>query len=135
MPLDESNATLTVDELPRVRAHEAHMVSLFQNLIANSIKYRSDAPPQIHLTVNEVDGMHRFAVSDNGIGIQPEYHGKIFMAFKRLHGNNIPGSGIGLAICKRVVERYGGRIWVESEAGKGSTFLFTLPKLPAGDVQ
>jgi len=111
----------------------SHVISLFQNLIGNSLKYRGAQPPRIHISVEETDGMFRFAVRDNGMGIQPEYHARIFMAFKRLHGQNIPGTGIGLAICQRIVERYGGRIWVESEVGKGSTFLFTMPKPGAGE--
>jgi PAS domain S-box-containing protein len=124
--IGETNAVVTADPLPVVGAFGAHFVSLFQNLIGNAIKYRSDRPPRIHVSVERTAGQLRFAVSDNGIGIEPEYYEKIFVAFKRLHGQTIPGTGIGLAICQRVVERYGGRIWVESQPGVGSTFLFTF---------
>jgi PAS domain S-box-containing protein len=123
-----SGAEITADELPALKAHQAHFVSLFQNLIGNAIKYRGTERPRIHVGVQPAGGQLRFAVSDNGMGIEQEYHEKIFVAFKRLHGKSIPGTGIGLAICQRVVERYGGRIWVESEPGKGSTFIFTVPQ-------
>ena len=128
--IEESGAVIMSPFLPTVNANEAHLTSLFQNLISNSIKYRSEQSPSIRVTVESDDREYRFGIADNGIGIQPEYHGKIFAAFKRLHGNNISGTGVGLAICQRVVERYGGRIWVQSELGKGATFLFTLPKTP-----
>jgi signal transduction histidine kinase len=133
--IDESGATITVEHLPALRVHEAHFVSVFQNLISNSLKYRGERPPEIHLGYEIRDGWLRFSVSDNGIGIDPEYHAKIFVAFKRLHGHNIAGTGIGLAICQRVVDRYKGRIRVESEVGRGATFIFTLPlHLLAGDL-
>jgi PAS domain S-box-containing protein len=125
--IDESGAVITADRLPTLAASAAHVIPLFQNLIANAIKYRSEQLPRIHISVQETDGQLRFAVTDNGIGIEPEYHERIFEVFKRLHGRKIPGTGVGLAICQRVVERYGGRIWVESQAGQGATFLFTLP--------
>jgi signal transduction histidine kinase len=127
--MDESGAEVTSDRLPLLRAHGSHFEPLFQNLIGNAIKYRSAQPPRIHVSVQEVDGELRFAVSDNGIGIDPEYHQQIFEVFRRLHGRAIPGTGVGLAICQRVVERYGGRIWVESKAGQGSVFWFTLPHI------
>jgi PAS domain S-box-containing protein len=125
----ESGATIIAGDLPVVNVFEGHFISLFQNLIANAIKYRSPAaPPIINISVTASNGDLQFAVADNGVGIAPEFHEKVFVAFKRLHGKQIPGTGIGLAICQRVVERYGGRIWVQSEAGNGATFLFTLPK-------
>jgi PAS domain S-box-containing protein len=124
--IDDTGATITADALPVLKVHEGYVIPLFQNLIANAIKYRSEQPPRIHISIEETDGLLRFTVADNGIGIDPEYHQKIFVAFKRLHGKQIPGTGIGLAICQRVVERYGGRIWVESAAGHGATFIFTL---------
>jgi PAS domain S-box-containing protein len=127
--MDESGAVVTSHRLPILRAYRAHFEPLFQNLIANAIKYRSAQPPRIHVSVQEVDGELRFTVSDNGMGIDPEYHKQIFEVFRRLHGRKIPGSGVGLAICQRVVERYGGRIWVESKSGQGATFLFTLPNV------
>lgn len=125
----ENNAVVTFGNLPVLQAHRAHFLPLFQNLIENAIKYRSSDSPRIHVSVEEINGRLRFAVSDNGIGIEPEYREKIFIAFKRLHGKAIPGTGIGLAICQRVVERYGGRIWVESALGQGSKFVFDLPDL------
>lgn len=125
----ESGAAVTSERLPVIRAYRAHFQPLFQNLIANAIKYRSARPPRIHVSVQEKDGELRFSVADNGIGIEPEYHKKIFEVFRRLHGAKIPGTGVGLAICQRIVERYGGRIWVESQPGKGSRFLFTLPNV------
>jgi PAS domain S-box-containing protein len=123
----ETGAAVESEDLPTVIGHEAHFIPLFQNLIGNAIKYRSEAPPRIHIAVDQTDSEVRFSVADNGIGIAPAYHTKIFAAFKRLHGGSIPGTGIGLAICQRVVERYGGRIWVQSELGHGATFVFTLP--------
>jgi len=127
--IDESGAVVTADRLPVLRAYRAHLESLFQNLIGNAIKYRSGQPPRIHVSAQEVNGELRFSVSDNGIGIDSEYHQQIFEVFRRLHGRKIPGTGVGLAICQRVVERYGGRIWVESQSGQGATFLFTLPNV------
>jgi signal transduction histidine kinase len=124
--IDSSGAEIVYGELPWVSAAETHLVSLFQNLIGNAIKYRAECPPVIRISAERRDGMVRFAVSDNGIGIAPEYHDRVFAAFERLHGKKVPGSGIGLAICKRMVERYGGRIWVESEEGRGATFYVTL---------
>ncbi len=125
--INETGAVIESEVLPTAIGHEAHFVPLFQNLIGNAIKYRSEVPPRIRITAERTNGDVRFAVADNGMGIAPAYHVKIFAAFKRLHGNSIPGTGIGLAICQRVVERYGGRIWVQSELGHGATFLFTLP--------
>ncbi len=125
--IDETAAIVTSDPLPTLHAYAAHFTSLFQNLIGNAIKYRSEQPPEVHISVHEADGELRFAVADNGMGIDPGYHKQIFEVFKRLHGQTIPGTGIGLAICQRVVERYDGRIWVESQVGEGATFLFTMP--------
>ena len=125
--IEESGAVITYEDLPDVYVAESHLIPLFQNLISNAIKYRSAELPRIRISARPEAGHFRFAVADNGIGIEPEYHRKIFGVFKRLHTGKIPGTGIGLAICQRVVERYGGRIWVESQAGKGSTFCFTLP--------
>jgi signal transduction histidine kinase len=125
--IDESRASILADPLPVLSAHPTHLVRLLQNLVGNAIKYRNQRPPEIHISAQEADGQRRFAVSDNGIGIEPEHHEEIFQVFKRLHGGDIPGTGVGLAICQRVVEGYGGRIWVESRPGAGSTFFFTLP--------
>jgi|GEM_PF-906374 len=133
--IDDSGAVISTADLPVVKAYSGHFISLFQNLIGNAIKYRSELPPVIRVSVEETGGHPRFAISDNGIGIEPEYHEKIFAAFKRLHGKKIPGTGIGLAICQRVVERYGGRIWVESDVGRGATFRFTLPDVSWSGVR
>jgi PAS domain S-box-containing protein len=127
--IDANGAVIAAARLPVVSVEEAHFISLFQNLLGNAIKYRGAQPPRIDVSFEETDGQLRFAVADNGIGIEPAYREKIFVPFKRLHGKNIPGTGIGLAICQRVIERYGGRIWVESEPGNGSTFIFTLPNI------
>jgi light-regulated signal transduction histidine kinase (bacteriophytochrome) len=132
----ETGATVTSDPLPAVRGHEEHFVQLLQNLIGNAVKYHGPRPPAIHVAAEKCGEEWRIAVTDNGMGIAPEYHQTIFGVFKRLHAKDIPGTGIGLAICRRVVERYGGRIWVESEAGQGAKFLFTLPVANgATDVQ
>jgi signal transduction histidine kinase len=124
----EAQATVTVDALPVMNAHPSRINSLFLNLVGNALKYRGDRKARIHVWVDSAGDMFRFSVADNGIGIAPEDQKKIFEPFKRLHGREIPGTGIGLAICQRIVEGYGGQIWVESELGAGSTFRFTLPK-------
>jgi len=129
MPIAETGANITSDVLPTFHGYEGHFIPLFQNLIGNALKYRSSATPEIRIHVRHAGNELMFSVADNGIGISPEFHDKIFVAFKRLHGKQIPGTGIGLAICKRVVERYGGRIWVESQEGQGATFVFTLPRV------
>ncbi|HXY53446.1 MAG TPA: MASE3 domain-containing protein [Nitrospirota bacterium] len=146
--IEESGAVITVDDLPTVTGEEMQLIQLFQNLISNAIKYRSDQTPHVHVSARSlrIDGMKAgdsiplstphdsdigagwlFSVSDNGIGIDPAHSERIFQIFYRLHNNRYPGSGIGLAVCKKIVERHGGRIWVESEPGKGSTFYFTVP--------
>lgn len=127
LSIKDSGAVVTCDRLPFVTAYEGHLVPLFQNLIGNAIKYRGEQAPRIHLAYSKGSDLS-FSVTDNGIGIAAEFHEAIFVPFKRLHGSNIPGSGLGLSICKRVVERYGGRIWVESNPGEGATFRFTLPE-------
>ena len=127
--VSEAGARITADPLPSVRVHRAHLQQLFQNLIGNAIKYRSPGrTPAVHVTAERGNGHWIFAVSDNGIGIDSEYRERIFALFKRLHtSEEYSGTGIGLAICQRIVERYQGRIWVESKFGQGSTFRFTLP--------
>jgi nitrogen-specific signal transduction histidine kinase/ActR/RegA family two-component response regulator len=130
MSIEENGASVVSTELPVLSAaHEFHFLQLFQNLVSNAIKYRSELKPLIQVSVRDVAGKLEFAVADNGLGVAPEYHQKIFQAFQRLHDNKSPGTGIGLAICQRVVERYGGRIWVDSEIGHGATFRFTLPNI------
>ncbi len=125
----ESGARVTSDPLPSVRVHGIHLRQLLQNLVGNAIKYRSpERVPTVHVTATQQDGDWLFSVVDNGIGIEPEFKEKIFGVFKRLHtGDEYSGTGIGLAICQRIVERYHGRIWVESQPGQGSNFKFTLP--------
>ncbi len=130
----ESGATVTHDPLPVVHADEAQIVQLFQNLIGNAIKYQNSGAPRVHVSASR-DGPRGwlFSVNDNGIGIDPEYFDRIFGMFQRLHGRDeFAGTGIGLAICKKIVERHGGRISVESEPGKGSTFKFGLA---AGELE
>lgn len=126
--VSESGATITWGPLPAVSADATQLTQLFQNLIGNSIKFRSSQPPAIQVSAQRSgDGWH-FSVSDNGIGIEPQYFERIFLIFQRLHTyREYSGTGIGLAICRKIVERHGGTIWVESEPGQGSTFHFTLP--------
>ncbi|MBF0128604.1 MAG: PAS domain-containing protein [Alphaproteobacteria bacterium] len=128
--IHDADASISHDPLPVARADEKQMVSLFQNLIGNAIKYRKEGvPPRIHIGVSQGKEGLEFFVRDNGIGIAPEHAEKIFMVFKRVPGrSNIEGWGIGLAVCHRIVERHGGRIWVESEPGEGSTFRILLPQ-------
>ena len=146
--LDESRASVTHKDLPVVKADQTELIQLFQNLIGNAIKFRSQGPPRIRvsaqLTVEPAtpgapaprQQFWQFSVRDNGIGIEPEYVQRIFVVFQRLHGRGTyPGNGIGLAICKKIVETRGGRIWVESELGKGSVFFFTLPAAAAQDTR
>jgi signal transduction histidine kinase len=125
----ESGAHVTRGRLPRVWIAEAHLQQVFQNLITNALKYRKETPPEIHISAVHQDAAWCFSVQDNGIGIDPQYKEKIFGVFKRLHRDQkYSGTGIGLAICHRVLELYGGRIWVESSAGEGATFFFTVPQ-------
>jgi signal transduction histidine kinase len=128
--IQESGAVLTHDPLPNVWIERREMMLLFQNLIGNAIKYRGQHPLKVHVWAESVGADWVFSVRDNGIGIPRQYHDRIFKLFKRLHGKEIPGTGIGLAICERIVEWQNGKIWVESELGVGSTFHFKLPKEP-----
>jgi len=124
----ESRALITHDDLPTLRADSAQLSQIFQNLLSNAIKFRGEERPEIKVGVQRRNGEWVFSVRDNGIGMQPEYFDRIFVIFQRLHTRNeYPGTGIGLAICKKIVERHGGRMWVESEPGKGSAFFFTIP--------
>ncbi len=125
----ESNAIVDSGPLPTLNVNRTSLVQLLQNLIANAIRYRSSAPPRISLSATQEGKVWHFCCRDNGIGIPAEHYQRIFEPFKRLHGHEIPGSGIGLALCRKIVERYGGRIWVESVVGEGSTFQFTIPPI------
>jgi two-component system CheB/CheR fusion protein len=129
--IKENNAVVTHDGLPTVHVDRFQMEQLFQNLISNAIKYRSKEDPKIGISAERKNGEWMFRVTDNGIGIEPQYKDQIFTVFKRLHSTqDYPGTGIGLALCKKIIERHNGRIWVESSLGKGATFVFTLPAQP-----
>jgi PAS domain S-box-containing protein len=128
--ITDSGASVTYDPLPQVHVDSTSLLQVFQNLVGNAIYYRRAAPPRVHISSQEQSDCWLFSCKDNGIGIAPEFYLQIFEPFKRLHGADLPGTGIGLAVCKRIVERYKGKIWVESELDVGSTFYFTLPKSP-----
>lgn len=126
--IDENNAIITHDPLPTLMADSTQMIEVFQNLISNAIKFRSKESPQVHVSALKKRNEWVFSVRDNGIGIAPEFFDKLFIIFQRLHSRSeYPGTGIGLAVCKKIVERHGGKIWVESEPDKGSTFYFSIP--------
>ena len=126
--IGKSGATITYDPLPTISGDATRLGQVLQNLIANALKFRGPAPPHIHVSAQRQEKKWVFAVRDNGIGFDPQYAEQIFAVFQRLHSRQeYPGTGIGLAICKKIVERHGGRIWVESEVGKGATFFFALP--------
>jgi signal transduction histidine kinase len=126
--IQESGAQITFDPLPTVVANQDLLVRVFQNLISNAIKYSDRKPAEIHIACYREGSDWVFTVRDNGIGIDPRYHDRIFEPFQRLrHNKETTGTGVGLAICKQIIERHGGRMWVESAEGKGSTFLFTVP--------
>jgi light-regulated signal transduction histidine kinase (bacteriophytochrome) len=127
--IEESGAAVTWDPLPHVRGDDLQLAQLFQNLIGNALKFRAAGVPRVHVSATEKEDDWEICVRDNGIGIEPQYFERIFMVFQRLHTKGeYPGTGIGLAICKKVVERHGGAIWVASQPGQGSEFRFTLPK-------
>jgi signal transduction histidine kinase len=126
--ISETSADVSLGPLPMVTANPLYLTQVFENLVGNALKYRSGQPPRISISAAEGAREWTFSVEDNGIGIPPEYQAQIFGIFKRLHGAEYPGTGIGLATCKKIVDRHGGTIWVESEPGKGSRFSFTLPK-------
>jgi light-regulated signal transduction histidine kinase (bacteriophytochrome) len=126
--IDESHAEITADSLPSICADPGLLTQVFQNLVANSIKFRKDVHPIVHVSATRHDGQWVFAIRDNGIGIEPQYAERVFQLFERLHGSEeYPGTGVGLAISKKVVERHQGRIWFSSTPGEGSTFYFSIP--------
>jgi two-component system, chemotaxis family, sensor kinase Cph1 len=124
--IEESGAAITHDPLPAVFSDRGLLRQLFQNLVGNAIKYRGEEPPRIHLTAQRSGEQWLFSVRDNGLGIEDRFQQSIFEPFRRLHGRGLPGTGLGLAICARIVEGSGGRIWVQSQPGKGSIFFFTV---------
>src|SRR3984957_4632551 len=126
--VQESGALVTNGPLPAVLFDFAQLTQLFRQLIMNSIMYRGSNPPTIHVSAIDKGNEIEFSIRDNGVGIDPRYHEQIFGVFKRLHGREFPGTGIGLAISKRIVEQRRGKIWVESQLGQGATFHFTIPK-------
>lgn len=133
LAIEENDATVTADELPVVFADSSQMLQVFQNLISNAIKFRSSERPHIQISAQKSDHCWHFTISDNGLGIDMKYADRIFVIFQRLHSREqYPGSGIGLAICKKIVERHGGMIWIESKLGQGTTFHFTVPTSQEG---
>ncbi|MGH8337058.1 MAG: sensor histidine kinase, partial [Gammaproteobacteria bacterium] len=128
--IEETHATVTHGTLPKVKADPTQLGEVFQNLIDNAIKFHGSEPPRIEINASRSHGKWLFSVKDHGIGIDPQYRGRLFQMFQRLHGGNeYSGTGIGLAICRKIVERYGGRIWVEAGKDTGADFRFTLPVL------
>jgi len=126
--LQKDGWIITHDPLPTVMADGYQLAQLFQHLIGNALKFRGERQPEIHIGVKQQDGEWAFRVRDNGIGIEEQYAERIFVIFQRLHTREqYPGTGIGLAICKKIIERHKGRIWMESAPGEGTTFFFTLP--------
>lgn len=124
----ESGATVTHDPLPDVLIDFGQLTQIFQNLIGNAIKYKGEQPPVVHVSAEEKETHWIFSFRDNGIGIDPAYKDQVFGIFKRLHGREYPGTGMGLAICKKIIDRYGGEMWVESQPSEGSDFRFSIPK-------
>jgi light-regulated signal transduction histidine kinase (bacteriophytochrome) len=128
VPIAESGAVITASTMPATTGDHIQLVRVFQNLIGNSIKYRSEEIPRIQISAERKDDEWEFSVRDNGIGIEPRYKESVLKLFKRLHARSeYPGNGVGLASCRKIIERHGGKIWLKSEAGTGATFCFTLP--------
>ncbi len=125
--IEENDAVVTHADLPKVKGDPIQLTQVFQNLTSNAIKYRGECAPRVHIGAERQNGTWTFSVKDNGIGIEPRYAERVFGIFERLHGNDeYSGTGIGLAVCKKIVERHGGKIWLESEVGEGSIFSFTM---------
>lgn len=137
--IEETDATITTDELPTVTADRNQLAQVFQNLISNALTYSGAEPPKVHVGVECVHDAWQFSVADEGIGIDPEYHNRIFNVFERVHldeeTSEFGTGGVGLALCERIIERHGGEIWVESESGKGATFYFTIPETEEHEEQ
>jgi light-regulated signal transduction histidine kinase (bacteriophytochrome) len=124
----QTGAVITWDPLPTVVADQAQLATVFQHLLTNGMKFRSGEPPNIHISAQQTqDRMWEFSIRDNGVGVDPEYLERVFGVFKRLASRDVPGTGIGLAICRKIIEAHGGQIWMESQAGQGATVKFTLP--------
>ena len=131
--IEKNAASVTHDALPTVFFDASQLVQLFQNLVGNALKFRGKEAPRVHVSVRDGGGEWVFSVKDNGIGIERQYAERIFVIFQRLHTRQeYPGTGIGLAVCKRIVEHNGGKIWFESEPGQGTAFIFTVPKQAKG---
>jgi chemotaxis family two-component system sensor kinase Cph1 len=128
--MQECDAKIEFSNLPLVKGDSSQLIQLFQNLIGNALKFRSDKPPIVNITAALQGDMYQFTVADNGIGFDMKYADRIFIIFQRLHvRETYEGSGIGLAVCKKIVERHSGRLWVESSVGSGASFHFTLPRV------
>ncbi|SEG98907.1 His Kinase A (phospho-acceptor) domain-containing protein [Nonomuraea solani] len=127
--IDDTGATVTRDELPRLYGNPLQLTQLFQNLIENAVKFRSEEPPRIHIGVARSGDMWEFSCADNGIGVEPKYADRIFLIFQRLHARDVyPGTGIGLALCRKIVEYHGGQLWLDGNAeSRGATFRWTIP--------
>ncbi len=135
LAVQEEQATITCEKLPKVLADQNQLVQLFQNLISNAIKFNRDTSPEVHICATAANGSFVFEIRDNGIGIDSAQQDRIFQIFQRLHTREeYPGTGIGLAICKRIVERHGGEIWFESEPDRGTSFFFSVPIVREGAV-
>jgi len=133
LAIEDSKATFTVAEnMPRVSVDAPLMVAVFQNLIGNALKFRGERPPEVTVSWADAGDQWEFSIADNGIGIEPEYADRIFVIFQRLHPKDAyPGTGIGLAMCRKIVEYHGGRIWLDTSVDSGTVFRFTLPKIVA----
>jgi light-regulated signal transduction histidine kinase (bacteriophytochrome) len=131
LAIEDSGATITVaDDMPRVFVDAPLMVGVFQNLIGNALKFRAERPPEVRVSWADAGDQWEFSVADNGIGIEPEYADRIFVIFQRLHAKDAyPGTGIGLAMCRKIIEYHGGRIWLDTSVDSGTVFRFTLPKI------